>query len=121
MGFPPLCGATSGKLKLSSQIMWPACLELSRTRNGVCYPAAVDGDVAARGRFRERVHGGKRGKQARRPAHPVWCERKPVDSGAGTINVCVCLCCARSCISIWLRGKMNVDVWIEIKSLYIAH
>lgn len=105
MGFPPLCEATSGKLKLSSQIMWPACLELSRIRNGVCYPAAGDGDVAARGRFRKRVHGGKRGKQARRPAHPVWCERKPVDSGAGTMCVCVCLCGARSAFAFGCVGR----------------
>lgn len=49
MGFPPLCEATSGKLQLSSQIMWPACLELSRIRNEVRYPAAGDNNVAVRG------------------------------------------------------------------------
>lgn len=39
-----------------------------------------------------------------------------------SVCACVCVCGARSCICIWLRGKMeDVNVWIEIDTFHIAH
>lgn len=35
--------------------------------------------------------------------------------------VCMCVCGARSCVCIRLRGKMDVNVWIEMDPLHIAH